>query len=133
MVILDKETEIKELLKIAKRRLSYASSTVQAGHYDIAVHDYYLVVFYLMKAFTLNEGFAGPKRAGYVAAFHRLIVKENKVPRSYGRLVHQLSERAIQGMYKYRHITRAEALSFGRFSAEFADLAQSRLAAVTGV
>jgi uncharacterized protein (UPF0332 family) len=128
--MMDKETEIKELLKIAKRRLSHAASTVQAGDYDVAVHDYYLVVFYLMKALTLNEGFAGPKRAGYVAAFHRLIVNENKVPRYSGRLVHRLSERAIQGMYKYRHISRGETLSFGRFLAEFVDLAQNQLTAV---
>jgi uncharacterized protein (UPF0332 family) len=78
-----------------------------------------------MKALVLNEGFVTDRRAGYVAAFHRFYVNKGRVPRSYGRLVNELGDRTIKGIYKYRRITRADARKFGRFANEFAGFVQN--------
>lgn len=119
--------EIYLLLKMARRRLLAARGVVRRGYYEIALHYYYLVTFYLMKALVLNEGFVTPKRAGYVAAFHRLCVNNDKAPRSYGRLVNELGDRTIKGIYKYRRITRTDVIKFGRFASEFAAFVQNKV------
>lgn len=80
-----------------------------------------------MKALVLNEGFVASKRAGYVAAFHRMCVNTDKAPRSYGRLVNELGDRAIKGVYKYRRITRDDAVKFGRFAGEFAAFVRDKI------
>jgi uncharacterized protein (UPF0332 family) len=119
--------EIYLLLKMARRRLVAAQGVISRGYYEIALHYYYLVVFFLMKALVLNEGVVTRKRAGYVAAFHQLYVKTGKAPRSYGRLVNRLGARAIQGVYKYRRISRDDAVKFGRFANELAGFVENKI------
>jgi uncharacterized protein (UPF0332 family)/predicted nucleotidyltransferase len=94
------KTEQLSLLRKASDSLQAAKLLADQGYYDIAASRAYYVMFYVAKAFLLEEGLTPSKHSTVISAFGERFAKSNRLPARFHRYLIDAQDQRLTADYK---------------------------------